>query len=131
MARTLEQLNKRYAKSLKPGSEGRGMMPRRGPGGPRQSGKPKDTAKTVSRMLSYVAKYKGRLLLVVLCMLVSTITSLIGSYMLAPIIDRITLEVKPDAHLNMSAIERFADGVINRFIHLGSGIMGEGHFSYV
>lgn len=131
MARTLEQLNKRYAKSLKLGSEGRGMMPRRGPGGPRQSGKPKDTAKTVSRMLSYVAKYKGRLLLVVLCMLVSTITSLIGSYMLAPIIDRITLEVKPDAHLNMSAIERFADGVINRFIHLGSGIMGEGIFAYI
>ncbi|MBQ8525351.1 MAG: ABC transporter ATP-binding protein [Clostridia bacterium] len=131
MARSLEQLNKQYAKSAKPDAPGRGMMPRRGPGGPRQSGKPKNTAETISRMLSYVAKYKGRLAAVALCMLVSAVTSLIGSYMLAPIIDRITLEVIPGAQLHMSAIEKFADGVITKLIGLGSGLVGDGVFAYI
>ena len=131
MARNLEQLRKRYAKSLKPGMSGPAMMPRRGPGGPRQSGKPKDTAKTVSRMLSYVSKYKFSLVLVALCMLASTVTSLIGSYLLAPIIDRITHEVIPDAQLHMSAIEKIADSFINRFLALGEGFVGSGVFAYV
>lgn len=132
MARTIEQLTKRYAKTLpnaKPG--GAGMMPRRGPGAPRQSGKPKNTAKTVSRMLHYVSKYKFRFILVALCMLLSALTSLVGSYMLAPIIDRITLEVVPGAQLHMSAIERYADSFITKLSFLGEGIIGEGVYAYI
>ena len=131
MARSLEQLNKQYAKSSKSGQAPRGMMPRRGPGAPRQSGKPKDTARTVSRMLSYVAKYKGRLVFVAFCMLISAVTSLIGSYMLAPIIDRITLEVLPTAQIHMSTIERAADSLIQKFIGLGSAFVGDGVFAYI
>ncbi len=116
MARTLEQLQKQYnsaAKTSKPG------MPPMGPrgGGPRgmgMSGKPKDTRKTLKRLLGYMKPYTGRFVGVLVCMLISTVTSLIGAYMLAPIINRLTLTVMPDAPVQMSAAEQVADGVIGR-----------------
>ena len=57
----------------------------------RQSGKPKNTKATIRRIISYVSCYKGRLILVFLCMLINTLTSLFGGYMLAPIINRLTI----------------------------------------
>ncbi len=121
MARDLEKLRREYSRA--PKGEKRGGMPlgpRRGPGGPggpggpRPHGKPKNAGATVKRLWNYVSAYKGRLLLVLLCMLLSTVTSLVGGYMTAPIINRITLAVKPDAELKYSALERAADGVIER-----------------
>ena len=95
--RTLESLQKQYAREVK---TGRGMGGgRRGPGRGMPGGaKPKNTKQTIKRIVSYVSKYKGRLVLVVLCMLINTLSSLLGSYMLAPIINRLSmlcgLEVK-------------------------------------
>ena len=60
MARSLEELKKQYnivshGQSLRGGGPGsRGKI----------KGKPKDIGKTVSRLLSYVGKYKFRLILV-------------------------------------------------------------------
>lgn len=98
-ARTLEQLRARYNGSGSLPTGGKGGMMGRGPGGPgggpggrhgvRAKGKPKNTGKTVGRLFSYVRPYSMRLVLVLLCMLVSTVTSLIGSYLLAPIINNI------------------------------------------
>ena len=51
-------------------------------------GKPKDLKKTVLRLLSYVGEYKYRLVAVLLCMLCTTTFSLIGGYMLAPIVNQ-------------------------------------------
>lgn len=48
-------------------------------------------------------------------MLINTVTSLVGAYLLAPIIDKLWLAVKPDYEVNMSAAERIADGIISRF----------------
>ena len=59
MARTLEQLKQRYSKDA-PSALRRPMMggPRRGGGpGVRMSGKPKDTSKTIKRMLSYISGF--------------------------------------------------------------------------
>ncbi|MBQ0091748.1 MAG: ABC transporter ATP-binding protein [Clostridiales bacterium] len=88
--RTLESLQKQYAREVKSG--------RRGPGGGRGPGrgmpggaKPKNTKATIKRIVSYVSEYKGRLVLVVLCMLVNTLSSLFGGYMLAPIINRLSI----------------------------------------
>ena len=121
MARSLEALQKQYNSSDKAGPQ-RGMMG--GPGGRRRmSGKPKNTANTIKRMFSYVSRYTGRLVLVAVCMLVSTVTSLLGSYMLAPIIDRITLAVNPNAEIKMSAIEKIADKVIQRLTEAFSPMM--------
>ena len=50
-------------------------------------GKPKNMKNTIKRLLGYVAKYKFHLIFVLLCMLCSTGTSLVGGYMLRPIIN--------------------------------------------
>ena len=89
-ARTLEELQKQYSgkssKMHKPGMGG-GPGPRgRGPG-VRAKGKPADTKKTISRLLSYIAKYKFRLVLVLVCMFFNTLASLTGGYILRPVIN--------------------------------------------
>ena len=115
MARNLEELKTQYnsvshGMSLRGGGPGRG----RGPGG---KGKPKNIGKTVGRILSYVGKYKVLLLLVLVCMILTTVSSLCAGYLIAPIITRITIAVKPDAinELNPSALEQFADKIIEAF----------------
>lgn len=115
MARNLEELKTQYnsvshGMSLRGGGPGRG----RGPGG---KGKPKNIGKTVGRILSYVGKYKVLLLLVLVCMILTTVSSLCAGYLIAPIITRITVAVKPDAinELNPSALEQFADKIIEAF----------------
>ena len=115
MARTLKQLQQQYnsasgPESLRGGPGGRGV-----PRG-RAKGKPKDLKKTVGRILSYVGKYKFRLIFVFICMAVTTISTLLGGYMIAPIINRITLEIKPDADLNLSFIESLADETIEKLM---------------
>ena len=94
--RSLEELQKQYASSAPangkggPGGPGRPMGP--GRGGPmrgRMGGKPKDTKKTLLRMFGYLGKFKLRLLAVLFCMLGSTLTALVASFMLSPVINRI------------------------------------------
>lgn len=121
MARNLEKLKRQY-NSIAPDKKGGGMGPGGGigprggrPGGPRPKGKPKNTKKTVSRLLGYVGKYKLRLVLVLFAMLTSTVAALCGSYLLAPIIDNIALTVNPNADVKMSAIEQAANRIITAF----------------
>ncbi len=130
MARNLNELQKQYSSSRTVGPRMGG--PGRGPGGPRGrrggaggGGKPKNASKTIGRLLSYVGNYKYLFIVVLFCMLVSTITSLIGSYMLAPIINKITLAVKPDAKLEISSLERVADKVITKIAASVSPFLGE------
>ncbi len=92
--RTLESLQKQYSRTVND-SRGHGRPgggPRRGPG-VRASGKPKNTSGSVKRILQYIAKYKLLLIVALVCMLLSTAASLFGSYMIAPIINRIQYEV--------------------------------------
>jgi len=118
MARSLIELQKQYNSSAagKPG-----MPPMGGPGrghGPRgqmAKGKPKNAKNTIKRMLAYVGKYKFQLIIVVLCMLVSTATNLIGSFMLAPIINKITFFVAPDIASKLSLTEEISDNAISGF----------------
>ena len=116
MARSLEQLQKQYNTASKYQSlrGGPGGGPPRG--GPRMGGgKPKNLKSTIARLLSYVGKYKYRLIMVFVCMILSTVFSLCGGYLIAPIINKITLEINPSANLEYSPIERFANGIIERF----------------
>ena len=108
MARTLDELRKQYSKnsSAMRGPMGRGPG---GPGGPpgrhmRGSGKPKNTKKTILRLLSYIKEYKVGLFLVLIFMALHTVTSLVASYLLAPIIDKITLTLNPDAEIKVIGI---------------------------
>ncbi len=110
MARTLEELKKQY------NSVSHGHSLRGGGHGPRAKGKPKNIGKTVKRLLSYVGKYKSRLILVFFCMVLTTLSSLAGGYLIVPIINRITLAINPAATLNPSPIAAFADKIIEAFV---------------
>ena len=52
-------------------------------------GKPKNAGKTIKRLLSYVAKNKGLLILVVFMVLISAGANVIGTALLSPIVDEI------------------------------------------
>ncbi len=123
MARSLQKLRAQY-NSVSHGQSLRGGGPGRGPG-PRAKGKPKDIKKTVGRLLSYVGKYKARLLLVFVCMGLTTLASLCGGYLIVPIINRITLAINPAADLQPSKIAQFADSIIESLVdtHLVSSLM--------
>ena len=119
MARTLEQLQSSYTSDTV--QKKRGMMrpgpgPRGGPGA-RGGAKPKNARKIIARLLSYMKPYRLRLVLVALCMLLSTVTALIASYMMAPIINRLALAIKPDMTLQLTTMERLADQAITAFVN--------------
>ena len=116
MARDLSALQKQYNSSASAQRRGPG-----GPGGPRghmggMGGKSslKNARKTITRILGYLAKYKLRIFVVLLCMLANTLASLCGSYLLAPIINKLTLAVTGEEQ-PMSNIERLANNIISRF----------------
>ncbi len=116
MARDLSALQKQYNSSASAQRRGPG-----GPGGPRgrmggMGGKSslKNARKTIKRILGYLARYKLRIFVVLLCMLANTLASLCGSYLLAPIINKLTLAVTGEEQ-PMSNIERLADNIISRF----------------
>ena len=123
MARTLQELQKQYNSSAS--AEKRGMPIMRGPGGPRgmEKGKPKDTKNTINRLFHYVGAYKFQLICVLFLMLLSTVTSLIGSFMLAPIINKLVLYVSPNESGNLSLMERVSDNVISSFANNISGFL--------
>ncbi len=112
MARSLEELQKQYSKAAEMPKGGRGPGPRPGGRGPRMSGKPKNTKQTINRLMHYIGAYKVHLIAVFLCMLGTTLNSLIGSYMLAPIVNRLTLAVMPNAVITPSPLEKLADQAI-------------------
>lgn len=73
----------------------------------------KDSKKTIKRMLSYLSEYKLRIVLVLLCMIISTVTALCCSYLLNPVINKLALYVTGKEQ-EMSAMERFADNVLTK-----------------
>ena len=97
-ARPLSELQKRYNQVASAG-KGPGFGPPGRPGrgrpGIRPKGKPGNTKSVIKRLWKYVSAYKFRLLLVFVFMAVSTVTSLIGSYIMRPIINNIAAADTP------------------------------------
>lgn len=115
--RTLEQLKKQYNSSSKhaPGKGGPGFGPRgRGMG---MKGKPKNTKKTIGRLLSYVSNYKYRLIVVFICMMCTTVFSLVGGYMMAPIITKLTFTTGIMDGKELDSLEKLADDAVNSLIN--------------
>ena len=128
MARNLQQLQKQYnpkadelARKKGPGGPGGG------PGGRGPGGKPKNAKKTIGRILSYAKGYGPRFAGILLCMLLSTVFSLVASYFMAPIIDKLTVTIAPGAEIEMSTAEAAADRLI---IALAGSKAGQA-FSYI
>ena len=74
----------------------------KGPGGPGGKGpgrhgapiqKPRDAKVTLKRLLGYISKQRGLLVIVFFCVLISAIANLAGSYMLRPIINTLEADV--------------------------------------
>ena len=93
MARSLAELQKQYHSSSKPGRPGGGGPRGRGPGMGGPGGKPKNTKKTIGRLLGYVGKYKALFFVVLIFMMINTVTSLVGGYLTRPIINRLSMFV--------------------------------------
>lgn len=111
--RRLEELQSQYSRTpemKRGGMRGFGG----GRGGPRPKGKPKNLGKTVKRLMNYVGAYKLRLLLVLLCMLLTTVSSLVAGYLTAPIINRISTAVTGREE-PLSFLESKADTIIEAF----------------
>ena len=132
MARSLEQLRKEYNTKASAAKMGRG--PGRGHN-QIAKGKPKEAKKTILRMLSYLKGYELRFALILLCMLFSTVTALVGGYLMAPIVDKLTETVSPGTEIKMSAVEKAADRMITaiagkgasepfRYIVIAASILG-------
>lgn len=139
MARSLEELQKQYHSSSKPGRPGGhggpgGGGPRgRGPGMGGPGGKPRNTKKTISRLLKYVGKYKALLFVVLFFMMLNTVFSLVGGYMTRPIINRLSeyvgLEVDADV-LNSTVyktLDSFIETVKNGATGFIAKIVGDGY----
>lgn len=127
MPRKLDELQKRYnssshtTKHIGPRHGGPGMR------GRHQGGKPKKTKETIVRIISYLKNQKLKLFIVALCMMATTLSGLFGSYMLAPIINKISLTVAPHVKLEYSTFEKIADG----YIQMLSDVLGEGVVVYI
>ncbi len=115
MARTLQELQKQY-NTASHGESLRGGPRGGGPHGGKAKGKPKNLGNTVKRLLSYVGKYKLRLVLVFTAMILTTLASLCGGYLTVPVINRLTLAIKPDAVLEPSPLAELADKIISAFL---------------
>ena len=114
--RNLESLQKQYAKSSHgPGGPGGGHGPGRGgPPGRGMGGKPKNAKHTIARLLGYLRPHTFSLVLVLICMLASTVTSLIGSYLLSPVINHLAgVGMSADA----SFFTKLADKVISALVN--------------
>ncbi|MBR5767100.1 MAG: ABC transporter ATP-binding protein [Clostridia bacterium] len=114
-ARNLEKLRAQYNSTAQKAGGKAQMHPPRGGRMQGMTGKPKNAAASIKRMLGYMKGYWGRFAVVLLCMLVSSVTSLFGTFLLAPVINRLTVETVPGAVVTRSAAESVADRVINAF----------------
>ncbi len=100
-ARSLAELTKRYAAIGKASGRGMGQGPRGG--GPRGrgpqlrgKGKPKNSRAVIRRLAGYIAAYRIRLLVVLLCMLGSTLAALFGGYLLRDVINVLDRSIPAD-----------------------------------
>ena len=91
--RTLADLQRQYSGSTKDAKGGVPRGPGRGPGrgGPPggMGGKPKNTRNTIGRLLKYVIPYSGHMIAAIVCIVLNTVSTLLGGYMLMPIIDKL------------------------------------------
>ena len=76
-------------KNYKKAETGPVKGPGHGPGARGGFQKPKDTKKTIKRLLGYLFQKKLPIILVLLCLVISTAASIAGTYMLRPIINEL------------------------------------------
>ena len=123
-----KRLEEKYAHT-KLRQEKRGMgTPNRGPGARGRNmmmtGKPKKAKETITRLLGYLEQERLKLVLVIICVLLNTIATLLGSYMLRPIINHIIAPAEGGGSLSklvqavMVMIVIYAVGLVAQYTQL-------------
>jgi len=114
-----KRLERKYKRSAPPPGK------RRGPGGPRGGrgamlgGKPKNVKNTIGRLFAYIGSDKWKLSFVIVCVILNAGASLIGSYMLRPIINSLTTEGVTSTTLWYSILKMasvYAIGVVAAYL---------------
>lgn len=85
-------------------------------------GKPKETKKTIGRLLTYLGRDKGKIIVALICAICSSATMIAGSYMLSPIIDGLTKTVQEAVQHPANADAVIQDGM--RALLFGILLMG-------
>ncbi len=130
MVRNLEELKKRYNFGSVSHGKGPGGPGRGGPGRGRPTGKPKSSFGTIKRLLKYLSVYKLRFVFVFMCLITTTVTNLIGSYMLAPILDKVAGEKANKTNFGDKLINALAD-ILKPIVSLLAGEGASETISYV
>lgn len=86
-----EELKRKYGRKTAPAKKG--MMGGHGPGARMAFGKPSNSKETIKRLFGYLGAYKIKIFLALLCVVVGSASSLLGSYMLRPIINTYIMPV--------------------------------------
>lgn len=99
------------------------MKPKMGPGkmkpGEMEIRKPKNAGKTIGRLFSYIGKDKWKLAICLVCIVLYTVASLAGSYMLRPVINNLVYEGGNKATLLRSLVLMgciFAVGIVAQYL---------------
>lgn len=74
--------------------------------GPMKTVKPSDTKATIKRLMSYVAAYKARFVFVFICIILSSLASVVSSLFLKTLIDKYIEPLLIDANPNFSGLLR-------------------------
>ncbi|MCM1388184.1 MAG: ABC transporter ATP-binding protein/permease [Bacillus sp. (in: Bacteria)] len=123
----IARLEKKYGRkeaAMPEAGRGPGPRPGRGPGsGPRGArmpgAKPQNAGKTIQRLFSYIGKDKWKLVIFILCIIIYTVASLAGSYLLRPVINNLVSENGSRETLFHSLITMgciFAVGIIAQYL---------------
>lgn len=123
----IARLEKKYSqKATRTPGMGEAPAPRhgRGPGpGPRGArmpgAKPQDAGRTIRRLFSYIGKDKWKLVVFVICIIVYTVASLAGSYLLRPVINNLVSEDGSRETLFRSLVTMgcvFAVGIVAQYL---------------
>lgn len=114
-------------KNVKPSvnmeKRGPGFGPGRGPGRrtARPVEKPGDTSHAVKRLFGYISHEKAALAIVFVCVILSSVTALAGSYLLRPIVNTLAEDVKNVAGLAVNS-EHYGNALALSVGHLIIGI---------
>lgn len=131
--RNLAELQEQYSSKGKQDPK-RPVGPMMGRGGPRHGGrmggKPKNTKQTIMRLLAYFKPHILKLIVVLFCMVSSTVTSLIGAFTLLPIINRIG-QIPTEAKDGIMAVTM--DNIIEKITEIPflNNIMSSNRFAEV
>ena len=79
-------------------------------------GKPKNTKKTISRLLKYMGNYKYLWIFVFICVLISSATSVIGSYLIKPALNDYIIPLIGKQNPDFSGFIKLLVGIMGLFI---------------